>query len=57
MERDILVDILLAAAPAVAELTRLALRVMLSARYICHANRKLAFYINTINDNLRVVAL
>ncbi len=54
MERDILVDILLAAAPAVAELTRLALRVMLSARYICYANRKLAFYINTINDNLRV---
>ncbi len=57
MERDILVDILLAAAPAVAELTRLALRVMLSARYIYYANRKLAFYINQINDNLHVTAI
>lgn len=57
MERDILVDILLAAAPAVAELTRLALRVMLSARYIYYANRKLAFYINTINALLDVTAI
>lgn len=54
MERDILVDILLAAAPAVAELTRLALRVMLSARYIYYANRKLAFYIKRINGAARV---
>lgn len=57
MERDILVDILLAAAPAVAELTRLALRVMLSARYICHANRKLAFYIREFNGAAGVTAI